>query len=74
MSKALRISRTFLVIMSIVLLGKGIFLVFATTGTVSGSEFGMLITIINILGFLFVWLAAFAFYIICSSKKDKSNS
>ena len=47
---------------SAVLLFDGVQTIVATSGVVRGSEFGMLITLTNKLGYLTVWLAFYTFW------------
>lgn len=52
---------------SIVMILNGLTTWFNTSGLVQGSEFGMLITITNRIGLLFIWLALFALHLILKS-------
>ena len=40
-------------------LWEGLTIIGYTTGSVTGSEFGMLITLVNLTGFVLVWLSLF---------------
>lgn len=52
---------------SILMILNGLTTWFNTSGYVQGSEFGMLITIANRIGLLFIWLALFALHLILKS-------
>lgn len=69
----LYISKFFLIIFSLLLFWKGGIVIIATSGSVNGSEFGMLISIANLIGFLFIWLSSLAFYFIFSRNNEKKT-
>jgi hypothetical protein len=60
---------------NIVILLYGFHYFVATLGTVRGSEFGMLITLVHIFGLLFIWLATFSFWTVgkAISKNTKTK-
>ena len=56
------------------MLYKGAEFFFATTGLVRGSEFGMLITIVNQTSLIMIWLALFAVWKLLSGLPEKPES
>ncbi|MBD3792030.1 MAG: hypothetical protein IE918_07800 [Campylobacterales bacterium] len=60
MEKIKRIADIALVILSAYMIFDGFLLFIGTSGRVSGSEFGMLITLANQLSLIMVWLGLFA--------------
>ena len=65
---------TALCVASALMLYKGAEFFFATTGFVRGSEFGMLITIVNQISLIMIWLALFAMWKLLTGLPEKPES
>lgn|GEM_PF-1599631 len=66
-NKVYHVSSWSLVVISIWVIYSGLKIVILTTGYVRGSEFGMQITIVNLLGKMLMWIGLYFFW--CWSAK-----
>ena len=72
-NKVYLVSSWSLVVISIWVIYSGLKIVILTTGYVRGSEFGMQITIVNLLGKMLIWMGLY--FIWCwSAKKTYSEN
>lgn len=69
-----RLLGALLALLSLNLIWQGTHEISATSGVVTGSEFGMLITLANQLGGVRVWLGTFALWRITRPAPDKEES
>jgi len=64
-----------LALLSVYMIYNGIIIFINTSGFVQGSEFGMLITLVNQISLVMVWLALFAVHsLLASTLRDRQES
>ena len=63
MSKSKKAALVFLCLTTVIMLYKGLVIASATSGTVYGTEFSMLITLSNQFSYFMVWLASLTAYL-----------